>query len=431
MRRGEFGTRTSEVARIHYADVPDRLHIVQVNGVYDPDARTPDALLDRYATLTDWSTSIAGAGASASVVQRFSAAATLVRDGITYEFVKDDQPPWMSTREAPPPLIEAVVRAKPNVVHVNGLIFPALAAGLRKALPGHVAIVVQHHGGEFPVRGSGPVGMWKRWQWRGGLAAADAYSFTASDQARPWRDAGVLGSQPILEIVEAGTRIRTVSRDRARAATSLSGAPVILWVGRLTANKDPLTVLDGLDAALSLLRDARVAMVFGEAPLGDRVAERIASSTLLRDRVSLVGRVPHDEIANYYGAADVFISGSHSEGSGYALIEAMACGLVPVVTDIPSFRTIAGESGARWVPGDAAAFSSALLDVCTRDRDLERDKVQRQFDDVVHWDAIALRTVTAYRDLADRRRSNQGGGKPSAFARCASADKSSLSKGQG
>lgn len=73
-----------------------RPHVVQVNAVYDPQLRTPDALLDRYATPTDWSTAIAGGGASVSAVQRFSADAKVVRDGIRYEFVKDDQPPWMS-----------------------------------------------------------------------------------------------------------------------------------------------------------------------------------------------------------------------------------------------------------------------------------------------------------------------------------------------
>ena len=57
----------------------------------------------------------------------------------------------------------------------------------------------------------------------------------------------------------------------------------------------------------------------------------------------------------------MFVSGSHSEGSGYALIEAMSAGVVPVVTDIPSFRAIAGDCGARWPPGDAGAFADALL----------------------------------------------------------------------
>ena len=379
------------------------LRIVQVNAVYDPQLRTPEALLDRYTTLTDWSTAIAGAGASVSVAQRFSTDATVVRDGITYEFVKDDQPPWMSTSGAPSSLVNAVVRVQPDVVHVNGLIFPALVGALRRALPEPVAIVVQHHGGEFPVRGSGPVGMWRRRTWRQGLEGADACSFTAGDQAQAWREAGVLGQQRVIEIVEAGTRIRQVPRDQARTATGLPGSPLILWVGRLTANKDPLTVLDGLDSALPALRDARVAFVFSEQMLGDRVAERITSSAVLRDRVSIIGRIQHDEIANYYGAADHFISGSHAEGSGYALIEAMACGLVPVVTDIPSFRTIAGAAGVFWPAGNAAAFSSALLDACSRDLASEREKVLRQVAGVLSWEAIASRTVTTYRDIFERR----------------------------
>lgn len=379
------------------------LRIVQVNAVYDPQLRAPDALLDRYTTLTDWSTAIAGAGASVLVVQRFSADAKVARDGITYEFVKDDQAPWMSTSGAPASLIEAVGRARPDVVHVNGLIFPALVGALRRALPQPVAIVVQHHGGEFPVRGSGPVGMWRRRAWRQGLEGADACSFTAGDQAQAWHEAGILGPQRVIEIVEAGTRIRQVPRERAAAATGVSGSPLILWVGRLTANKDPLTVLDGLDLALPLLREARVAFVFSEQMLGDRVGERIEASAILRDRVSLIGHVPHDEIANYYGAADYFISGSHAEGSGYSLIEAMACGLVPVVTGIPSFRTIAGAAGVFWPAGNAAAFSAALLDACSRDLEPQREKVRRQFADVLSWEAIGARTVTIYRDIFERR----------------------------
>ena len=162
-------------------------------------------------------------------------------------------------------------------------------------------------------------------------------------------------------------------------------------------------MLEGLDTALLALSDARVAFVFSEQMLGNRVDERIESSAVLRDRVSLIGHVPHDEIANFYGAADYFVSGSHAEGSGYALIEAMACGLVPVVTDIPSFRTIAGSAGVFWPAGNAAAFASALLDACSRDLAAAREKVQRQFTDVLSWEAIGSRTVTTYRDIFERR----------------------------
>ncbi len=56
-----------------------------------PPSRTPDALLDRYHTLTEWSMAVAGAGATVSVVQRFHTAGRVERDGMPYEFVKDHQ----------------------------------------------------------------------------------------------------------------------------------------------------------------------------------------------------------------------------------------------------------------------------------------------------------------------------------------------------
>ncbi|HEX6164765.1 MAG TPA: hypothetical protein VFZ31_15450, partial [Vicinamibacterales bacterium] len=254
------------------------MRIVQANAVYDPAAKTPAALLDLYRTLTEWSTAVVGAGAEVSVVQRFHTAASIERDGARYEFVPDKEPPWLSTKGAPNPFVDAVVKQAADVVHVKGLIFPQLVASIRAQCGPRTAIVVQHHGGEFPIRGSGLVGLWQRQRWKGGLAAADAISFTAAEQAEPWRAAGVLGNQRILEIVEASTTIRDVARDRARTAIAASGAPLILWVGRLTTNKDPLTVLDGLERALPRLPEARVVMVFGDDTLIESVEQRVRAS---------------------------------------------------------------------------------------------------------------------------------------------------------
>jgi glycosyltransferase involved in cell wall biosynthesis len=378
------------------------LRIVQANPVYDADAKTPNDLLDRYFTLTEWSTAVAGAGAAVSVVQRFHATATVERDGIRYEFVADMQSPWLSTSAAPPPFINAIVKEAPDVVHVNGLIFPGLVAAIRaKAEPGAV-IVAQHHGGEFPIRGSGLSGIWLRRRWHRGLAAADALSFTATEQAEPWRAAGVLANQRVIEIIEASTTMRPVSRDRARTAIAVDGSPLILWVGRLTTNKDPLTVLDGLERALPQLPGARVVMVFSDNTLIESVDKRVVASALLADRVTLVGRLDRAELPNYYAAADVFISGSHYEGSGYALIEALSAGVVPVVTNIPSFRAIAGDTGARWTPGDADDFARALVEVCTVDLDARKEAAKARFDQVLSWEAIGEHTVAEYSKLARR-----------------------------
>ena len=379
------------------------LRIVQANAVYDPAAKSADALLDAYRTLTEWSTAVVNAGAEVVVTQRFHTAIQVERDGVTYEFTKDSQVPWLSTRAAPAEFVSAIARHTPDVVHVNGLIFPQLVAAIRKAVGPRTAIVVQHHGGEFPIRGSGLVGLWQRMQWRGGLSAADAISFTAREQAGPWREAEVLGAQRILEIVESGTTMRLVDRGRARTAIGIDATPLILWVGRLTTNKDPLSVLGGLERALPALPGAQAVMVFGDDTLIAAVEERVRASTFLRDRITLAGRVSRDELPNYYSAADVFVSGSHAEGSGYALIEAMSAGVIPVVTDIPSFRVIAGDSGARWPPGDARAFSTALQDVCARDPAQERARVTAQYDRVLRWEAIARLTVDEYQALVDSK----------------------------
>ena len=373
------------------------MRIVQANAVYDPAAKTPADLLDRYRTLTEWSTAVAAAGADVSTVQRFHTAATVERDGVRYEFIKDKDTPWLSTKGAPPAFVDAIVKESADVIHVNGLIFPQLVATIREKA--RARIVVQHHGGEFPIRGSGLVGLWQRQRWKRGLAAADAFSFTAAEQAEPWRAAGVLGDQRVIEIIEASTTMREVGRERARTAVAASGSPLILWVGRLTTNKDPLTVLDGLERALPTLPDARVLMVFGDDTLIESVDERVRQSPLLADKVTLVGSVHRDEIANYYGAADVFVSGSHSEGSGYALIEAMSAGVVPIVTNIPSFRAIAGDTGARWTPGDAEHFAHVLVETCSRDLDAQKAAAKARFDRVLSWKSIGARTVAEYRTL--------------------------------
>lgn len=381
------------------------MRIVQANAVYDAASKTADELLDRSATLTGWSTAVAAAGAAVSVVQRFRTAARVDRDNVPYEFVADKQPPWLSTKGAPEEFIKAIAAQSPDVVHVNGLIFPQLISGIRAAVGSNVAIVVQHHGGEFPIRGSGLVGIWQRQRWRNGLAAADAVSFTTAEQAEPWRAAGLLGGQTVISILESSTAMREVSRDRARLAIDASGDPLILWVGRLTSNRDPITILDGLERALPQMPSAQVMMLFEDDSLLESVGPRVRSSALLSAKVVLGGRVAGDELPNYYSAADVFVSGNHSDGGGGALIEAMSAGVVPVVTDIPSFRAIAGECGARFTSGDAEGFAAALLSACTTDLAAAKAATKARFDRELSWSAIGARTVAAYQSIFNARQS--------------------------
>jgi glycosyltransferase involved in cell wall biosynthesis len=184
----------------------------------------------------------------------------------------------------------------------------------------------------------------------------------------------------------------------------IEGRPAILWVGRLTANKDPLTVLDGFRRLLAVAPEATMTWVFQGGELEGVLRSAIGREPRVAARTLIVGAVPHAEVAGFYRAADLFVSGSHLEGSGYAALEAMACGTPPVLTDIPSFRamTDGGRVGALWRPGDGRGLARALAHLGRECREVSRVGVRERFDQALSWDVIGRRAVAIYRDVLAR-----------------------------
>jgi glycosyltransferase involved in cell wall biosynthesis len=237
------------------------------------------------------------------------------------------------------------------------------------------------------------------------MSAAAGIAFCSLDQARPFTKAGLIGaSTQVYEIPESTSRFAPGDRDEARRLTGIAGAPAILWVGHLNVNKDPLTVLAGISAAARELPGLQLYCCFGSAPLLRAVQDRIATDTDLRGRVHLLGRLPHERIELLMRAADIFVLGSHREGSGYSLIEALACGLPPVVTDIPSFRSLtnAGSVGELWPCDDSRALCQALLSIAHRSGSELRAAVRTHFERELSSNALGVKLTAMYADVLAR-----------------------------
>src|SRR5262245_26328953 len=362
------------------------MNVVQLNYAFDKALTDPDALLDRYRPLNGLSAALAAAGADrTTVVQRFHRDARITRNGIEYQFCR------------PSRVHRTVADAHPDVVHVNGLDFAAYTWVLRRWLDRSVAIVVQDHGGGVPTGRRARLGRGIR---RRMSAAADGFFFVASEQSEAWRHAGILPmSCRVYEVMEASTTFRPMPREEARAVSGIDGEPAGLWVGRLSANQDPLTVVDGFERSLRHLPAATLTMIYDRDELLPLVDARVRSSAL-RDCVRLVGPVAHERLPAFYSAADLFVLGSHQEGSGYALIEACACGVLPVVTDIPSFRVITagGSFGILWTAGQAETCARALVNAARSDPAHARARMAAHFDRALSWRAIGRDALAAYRD---------------------------------
>jgi glycosyltransferase involved in cell wall biosynthesis len=383
------------------------VHVVHINLAFDEQAPDAPALLERHATLRGWAAGLRGAGVRVSVIQRFREAAMVVRDGQTYELIAAGSRGRMPLWAVPRRVHRRARELAPDVVHVHGLDAPAALWDLRRTLPTPVALVAQDHASVPPIGlATGPRALAGRAIRRAGMRAADALWFTAAAQAEPWRASGLMArSQPVYEILEASTTLHEEYPGRDVAEPPDAPGPAVLWVGRLNANKDPLTVVDGFRGLLAHRPEATLTMVCGSDDLRPELEARVRAEPALRASVRLVERLDRAALAAQYAAADVFVSGSHREGSGYALIEALAFGLAPAVTAIPSVRVITrdGAVGALWEAGDALACTRALLAAAAPDRLETRKRCRAHFDATLSWAAVGRAARAAYAEIVERR----------------------------
>jgi glycosyltransferase involved in cell wall biosynthesis len=119
--------------------------------------------------------------------------------------------------------------------------------------------------------------------------------------------------------------------------------------------------------------------------------EEVQAKVKETDRIKLIGKVEHNKLENWYSSADYIISGSHYEGSGIAVSEAMSCGCIPVITDIFSFRMMTGRGkcGLLYQPGNDKELLVALLKTKNMDIEKERANVLQQFKEELSFEAIA------------------------------------------
>ncbi len=172
-----------------------------------------------------------------------------------------------------------------------------------------------------------------------------------------------------VEVVQWGVDTDNFHRQEAPAfATELgiAGRPVVFSARNFLPlyNQEMVVeafarIRDEFPAAVLLLKDYN-----GDGDYRQRVMARVAELRIA-DAVRLVETVPHERMAELYSMAAVTVSVPSSDATPMALFEAMACGSVPIFSDLPSLREwiVDGLNGYLVPIGDVSLLAERLRSV--------------------------------------------------------------------
>jgi glycosyltransferase involved in cell wall biosynthesis len=198
---------------------------------------------------------------------------------------------------------------------------------------------------------------------------------------------------PPVSVVPCGVES---DRFRPEGPTGFDGAEAlrVLFVGQLRPYKGASVAIDAIanqpDLALTI-----VGRGTQEASLRRRLKDNGA------DNIRMTGYLDEDALVGAYRSHDVCVlpSTNRLEAFGLTLLEGMAAGCVPVASDLPGVRDLAGPNGLLFAPGDARDLRWALQALAARPETVRRLQAGAIEVAARHsWDSVSA----AYHDLAER-----------------------------
>ncbi|MCX7166534.1 MAG: glycosyltransferase family 4 protein [Rhodocyclales bacterium] len=194
-------------------------------------------------------------------------------------------------------------------------------------------------------------------------------------------------------------------RAAARSALGLDCERLVLYVGRLSPEKNPRGLLDAWTGVDTQARDGALLVLVGDGPDWDQVHARAKTPSLV-GAVYLAGK--RTDVMTWYQAADLYVISSYNEGLSNAMIEALASGLPVIATSVSGAEHIVAADAGIVVPiGDMVALAGAIqnLLVSAEKRSRLGLNARRVFEEHFSAAMVAGQINSLYRLL---RRQSQG-----------------------
>lgn len=363
-------------------------------------------LLEKYFTSSDWGEALVDSGCTVHIIQRYSKDKSFTKNGVNYHFINIGTPGYSKN----PSTLLSFIRRVMNLLNqeeIEVIQLDDLSALMSNMVFSrafnHIPIVVQDHGSvlrhaNFLKR------FIRKLVYKFSLKKVEGVLFAAEGLEKEWVRQSIIPSNKCFIVMENSSDFRIADRGISREKTQMTGTPVFLWVGNLNQNKDPFTVIKAFSKIVNHFPEAKLYMIFRFDDLKIEVEELIKTCSL-QNQIVLLGSKKREELHYYYNSSDYMLAASYKEGSGYSVIEAMSCGVVPILSDIPSFRRLTGNGtvGKIFETGNAESLYGAVLEITEKPVVEQREKTLQYFQNYNSFQALAKDAMKTYRECISGR----------------------------
>lgn len=180
--------------------------------------------------------------------------------------------------------------------------------------------------------------------------------------------------------------------------------PYFLFLGQWKAYKNVPLLIKAF-ASLHRRRPDTQLVIGGHDARHPEIPE--AAASLPAGSVVLPGHLPDDAIPDLYRGAAAVVVASRAEGFGLPVLEAMACGVVVICSDIPVLHEVAGDVAIFADPNNDESFASAMLGAL--DHAAMTDRIARGIERArrFSWRKAADETLRVYERALARRPSTR------------------------
>jgi len=176
-------------------------------------------------------------------------------------------------------------------------------------------------------------------------------------------------------------------------------ANVVLTVRRLVYKNGIDTLIESAKVAVKK-NPKLVFIAVGKGPDFEEVEGKIAQLRLQKN-FRLTGFVSDEELPRYYNAADFFVLPSKSgEGLPLVALEAMACGLPVIATNVGGTSEIMNEDCGKLVPPNSPeSLGEAILKFSREDFSVLRKDLRTRIEQKYSWDTNVEKLIEIYEEL--------------------------------